>query len=268
VVSCAGVAAGGQPSAIGSGTKIVFGTGYAAGDATFTLNYSGEGPASTDREIHIVGNLEEDRITRAKIIVEKAGAELTLLGDVRKDLYKGPCDLVLAGAGHGILKGQVLNSIRSVVMQGPGRWELTSPDNAFTGDVVVEGGTLDIVGATQEDLRISQGGTLAPSGPLTIAGSLVAGEGATLRLPSGPQSSPVEVKDSLDLQSAQLAFGANIDPALRPGQTVVLIRYGSLMPGSAFRNLPEGAEVKLGSRGATISYGTSKDSAITLKVTR
>ena len=134
------IADSGVLSPLGKGSTIQLGQNTST--TTGTLRFTGASGGSCNRAITIVGN----NATVGGIIENSvAGQTLTLSGNVSMGGTVLSPRFQLAGAGNGVLSGNIVSNALSVMKSGAGKWTFTGI-NSYTGATTVAGGTLVLSG--------------------------------------------------------------------------------------------------------------------------
>ena len=185
VLSVDSLADGGSPSSIGQSSNAASNLVFDNNLAT-TLRYTGSG-SSTDRLFSIRGT--------GAAVLEANGTGPVLFTNTGAVAYTGTANgnrsITLSGTNTGAntLAASIADNgsgLVSVNKSGPGTWVLTHPDNTYTGNTAVTGGTLRVSGSISNSaVTVSGTGTILASGATGTIGKGVTISNSAILAPGG-----------------------------------------------------------------------------------
>ncbi|HOM18582.1 MAG TPA: autotransporter-associated beta strand repeat-containing protein, partial [Thermoguttaceae bacterium] len=180
IMASYGVISVADVAALGSHSQLRLGQGTYSVD-TGTLRYTGTTNATIDKEIRL---FSDATYGKARLEVTNTAATLTFTGNFQ---YESGATTggqwILAGAGSGVIYGNITTTDASLSKVDSGTWTLAG-NNSYKGTTTVSAGVLRIssptaLGTTDGGTTVSSGARLELAGGITVTGEAlsIAGDG-------------------------------------------------------------------------------------------
>jgi autotransporter-associated beta strand protein len=263
----------------GSGSKTVIATvGSSAGivldgtsgNLTFASGIGFNLSGSTLRNVageNIVNGQLGAAIGAGNGIIASDGGTLTFAGTVRAVNSGGrTLDFRGTSTGDNRITGQIIDgtSTLAIIKSGTGTWEIAHSNNTYTGNTNLNAGKLVLAGNLQSPALNANGGTLAPEGTPSLAGSFTLAASAIYQIRAMPSLS-----DRLSV-GGTVTLAGSLELVVPPGTSgggsfVILNNRGSAPISGTFAGLPEGAQFSAGGLTWQITYtgGDGNDVVLT-----
>ena len=200
-------------------------------------------------------------------IITSDGGSLTFAGTVRAVNSGGrTLDFRGTSTADNKITGRIIDgtSPLGIIKSGSGTWKIAHPDNTYTGSTTVSAGKLVLAGSLQSTALNTNGGTLAPEGSPSLAGSFTLAAAAVYQIRAMPSQA-----DRLSV-GGTVTLAGSLELVVSPGTSgggafVILNNRGSQPISGTFAGLSEGAIFNAGGLTWQITYlgGDGNDVVLT-----